>query len=876
VKVRFEGGLRLEARELEAFPSNDADQAPAIRARRAIAWIDLLALLIGRLELNTLVLEGPFLRVEQDSAGRFLDLPLPVLALGPVDEEEDTLSEAVISRIEGLDEMAESLFESIRAADRIEILDGTIQWIRRPDADTKAEPTEIRFELFSTIIERDWLSEDLDLQFSAVVLDGQHAPFPIGAAIERGGDETTFDWTLTMSQIPLEAAETPLSFIERIDGLSGQLTTAVHLGSAPDGSRRLTIDGQVHDAIVGLRRSQSQIQREKVTLHAEIGIEEARLRLLDAHLEGERLGIDLKGSLARPIRPNSQVRLESRMVGIELEDVFELAHALEAESETALSASRLLERAEDGHILYIEVAGSARLRRWEDLFSGRVRELPDGFVLGGAFEDIRVAAGPDDQIEGLRGEVEWVGDQITLRDTNASFRGTPLPTMNIVLEGVSHLAKAPASELDIVTRPPEIPGITPLIELIRPRDPNALPPVKAIGVAIEHLEHPVFRYPFRDLRVLIEPRRRGMDLHVRGGIWGGAEVTGEIQLSSGTQPPTLTATLVLGPAPGVASTDPSPVEPATDSAQTLPLDAETSGTPDDGAVEGSEIAASALPDERWGKGHFEIEFRPRPRLPFRTATGFFRLDGSRLVANEVQFQVEKVGQLASRIVLDLERPEQVGVDLSFALTDARLEQISEFIALPPDLATGHIGAAGSLRGSIRPDESLIARLDGRIRAEASDGLIRTQVPLLLRLSQASEGFNPFANEGELRYETMTASIDFRQGSLLAEDFEIEGPLRVYARGRIDPLAKPSQANGVVGIFLFRAPNQILESLPLVRYFLPGSERGLIGAYFDVKGALAEPKVEALTVETLMTVVPSAIKAPFKVLQYLFDPSDDDS
>jgi len=278
VKVRFDGGLRLEARELEAFPSKDADQAPAIRARRAIAWIDVLALLIGRLELNTLVLEGPYLRVEQDSAGRFVDLPLPVLALGPVDEEEDTLSEAVISRIEGLDEMAESLFESIRAADRIEILDGTIQWVRRPDADAKAEPTEVRFELFSTIIERDWLSEDLSLQFSAVVLDGQHAPFPIGAAIERGGEETTFDWTLTMSQIPLEAAETPLSFIERIDGLSGQLTTAVHLSrSAPDGSRRLTIDGQVHDAIVGLRRSQSQIHREKVTLHAEIGIEEARL-----------------------------------------------------------------------------------------------------------------------------------------------------------------------------------------------------------------------------------------------------------------------------------------------------------------------------------------------------------------------------------------------------------------------------------------------------------------------------------------------------------------------------------------------------------------------------------------------------------------------
>jgi hypothetical protein len=561
------------------------------------------------------------------------------------------------------------------------------------------------------------------------------------------------------------------------------------------------------------------------------------------------------------------------MVGIELEDLFELSNSLAGESEAALAFSRLVEPVQGGHILYIEVAGSARLRRWQDLAAGRVRELPDGFVLGGAFEDIDVSAGPEDQIEGLRGELEWVGDQITLRNTTGSFRGTPLPEMNLVLEGASHLLSAPTFERTVM-RAPSIPGIGPLIELIKPRDPNALPPVKAIGLAIDHLEHPVFRFPFRDLRMLIEPQRRGMDLHVRSGFWGGAEVTGEMQFSGRTGTTTLTARLVL--APVVAKAGLSRVEPTIAPEETPPPEAVTSTTPDEAIAEAAEVPASAQPTERWGKGRFEIEFRPRPYLPFRTATGFIRLDGSRLVGNEVQFEVERVGQLASRIVLDLKDAEQVGVDLSFALTDARLEQISEFIALPPDLATGAIGAAGSLRGSVRPSESLIARLDGRIRAEASDGLIRTEVPLLLRLSRASEGFNPFANERELRYETMTASIDFRQGSLLAEDFEIEGPLRIYARGRIDPLAKPSQANGVVGIFLFRAPNQILESLPLVRYFPPGSERGLIGAYFEVEGALAEPKVEALTVDTLMTVVPSAIKAPFKVLQYLFDPSDEDS
>jgi hypothetical protein len=304
VQIRLEGGLRLEAHEFEAFPSDESAGVPAIRARRIVAWIDVLALLIGRLELSTLVLEGPFLTVEQNAAGRFLDLPLPNLELGPIDTDEGTLSETLVSRIEGLDPIAERLFESIRAADRIEILDGTILWRRNAEDDSADAPDEIRLELFTAVIERDWLSEDLDLEFSAVVVDGEHSPFSIGVAVERGGDETDFDWTVTMSQIPLAAAETPLFAFKRIDGLSGQLTTLLHIGTAPNGGRRLRIDGEIQDAIVGLRRSKSKIHHQKLTLHAEIEIQEKQLRLRDFHLEGERLGLDLKGTISRPIRPH--------------------------------------------------------------------------------------------------------------------------------------------------------------------------------------------------------------------------------------------------------------------------------------------------------------------------------------------------------------------------------------------------------------------------------------------------------------------------------------------------------------------------------------------------------------------------------------------
>ena len=291
----------------------------------------------------------------------------------------------------------------------------------------------------------------------------------------------------------------------------------------------------------------------------------------------------------------------------------------------------------------------------------------------------------------------------------------------------------------------------------------------------------------------------------------------------------------------------------------------------DGASEeaASVLDASTVNSNRWGEGRFEFAFRPRPSLPFQSAVGFFRLDEANLVGNEIEIELAPSGQAALRAGIDLRDPESIGLDLSFAITEATFDGLSEFVVLPPKLVTGDVGVTGSLTGLVRPDTSFIAELDGRIRVEATNGRIKTSLPLLLRLGKASEGYNPFANEDELQYESMTGTLDLEHGQLTIEDFEIEGPLRVFANARLDTNRQPGYIRAVVGIFLFRTSGQILDNIPLVRSFLPGSERGLIGAYFEVEGPVDEPRVEALPLQTLMSSVPSAIKAPFKVLRFLF-------
>ena len=185
VELRFVDGLRFEARGLEAYPNADPEGQPALRASRVLAWIDFLALLIGRLELSTLVLEGPHLRVEQAADGSFPGLPLPNFVLLPDPAGTTMLGEHFVQQLESLEPAASVFREHFRAADRIEILDGTVNWIDRRNLSKDGTPRELRLELISGVAERDWLSDAISVESSAVFVDGRHAPFPIEMELDN-------------------------------------------------------------------------------------------------------------------------------------------------------------------------------------------------------------------------------------------------------------------------------------------------------------------------------------------------------------------------------------------------------------------------------------------------------------------------------------------------------------------------------------------------------------------------------------------------------------------------------------------------------------------------------------------------------------------
>lgn len=861
VDVSWADGLRVEARDVSAYYSRESGPEPgappALSSRRVLAWVDLVALLVGRLELSTLTLEGPQVRVVRSPDGHFVGLPLPPVSAYPDEGLDDRDgAERFFADLAALDGVARRFAERFQAADRIEIVDGLLTWsetARQPTAGSpdSEPPPALRFELLNGFAEKDWITGAVALEMKGVLVDGRHVPFPFDLSVARA-EQSRFRWSLALSRIPLAAAETPLATLRGgagIADLTGTLDVRLALESEIDGLHRLAVEGRVDDATVSLRDSGSQLERDRIDFRADLDFDPARVRLVSARVDGSRLNIELEAEMRRPLQDTSATRIASRMRGIELEDIREIARYLEDEYEAALTISRLTERVESGRIRYVEAAGSAPLGHWRDLVAGRIRELPEGLLLGGAVEDLTVSSGPSDKIENLSAEIEWVGDRIRFRNGNARFRDGALPELDLTIEGVSQLVRASESARRIRHTPPPLPGLGPLGEILAPRDPDALPPVERIGLALDFLEHPILRWPAKDLRLLIEPLRRGVEITVREGVWGGAAVSGDLVWFDDPRAPTLSANLTL--APVILAEGP------VDEPEVL-TDPE-----DDGAIADDE-------NGRWGEGRFEMTFRPRRWLPFQRATGHLRLEDASFVGNDLEIDLAPEGRIAARMVLGLGAPEKVDFDASFALTEGLIEEVDGLVNLPDELARGRVGATGTLKGPIRSKRTFVHELDGRIRAEARNGVVYTRLPLMFRLAEATEGYNPFAGEERLHYETMSGTIELTQGVLSIADFEIEGPLRVFARADLDTRQRPTRIRAVVGIFLFRRPNQILENLPLVRSLLPGSERGLIGAYFDVVGPVAEPRVEALPLQTMMSAVPNAIKAPFKVLRLLFD------
>jgi hypothetical protein len=706
-----------------------------------------------------------------------------------------------------------------------------------------------------------------------------------------------------------EAGETPLDIVADNDGAGlyraristdalklGILDPYFAAGSGspwPEGSLTGSIDYRtdtrqsgtlaVDWTIKGLRTrfpidaGELDFARDQLRLAAVGQLSPEMIRLTGTVVTSDGIGLGLDGEAERPLGSSSSVELGAEINGLTVDHVREFTKATGPEDEIPLGWLAA------GRAEKIGLSGTLSLGDWDRLVSGELSRLPPELAVAAELAEIEIAGELDDALTELAGRIELRGDTLLLRRGRGNRNGEPLPALNMRINGFSNLFQAKARESDRVVEAAIFAGLDPLAKIFgsdpdqasspsEDQPPAADPAVQTASdapaptpratpvlyrIRIEKLEHPSLRWTLRNGDFSISQSPTKMTIHAESMVWGGVPITGDVTWRSAPRPRLHVVLEAKPPSPvGDANGLPEPEAQETQASEELPADP--------AASEVFARTADLLPR---ASGRIYIAKLDTGLIPLQEFGAEFTLVGASLSLQQIGARLEPRGVLTGEVEVNLDRADAVPMALAFAIEGADMSRVAEIFGIQPGDITGTLSLGGTLEGELRPERPLLAGLSGRVDLQAHRGeLRRRQLPLLLALAQASEGYNEYAERDSIVYESMTADMRLGENRIVTRNFELEGPLRIYASGTLDVVEPPYEMIGVAGLFLFRGAGQLLEAIPLVKIILPGSERGLVGAYYQVSGDLARPQVRSLPGRSFAEGLPDALEAPYQILR----------
>ncbi len=160
----------------------------------------------------------------------------------------------------------------------------------------------------------------------------------------------------------------------------------------------------------------------------------------------------------------------------------------------------------------------------------------------------------------------------------------------------------------------------------------------------------------------------------------------------------------------------------------------------------------------------------------------------------------------------------------------------------------HIDKA-ELRGEGEDFQKMKESLNGGLRFEMENGVIErfnvlSKIFSILNVSQLLKGRLPDLATKGLPYRQILANFHVKDGVATTEDFLVDSDaMRITLLGKID-LGK-NLIDARIGVHPLVTIDTILSSVPIAGYILTGADRGFISYFYQVKGSLDDPKIEAI-------------------------------
>jgi len=159
-----------------------------------------------------------------------------------------------------------------------------------------------------------------------------------------------------------------------------------------------------------------------------------------------------------------------------------------------------------------------------------------------------------------------------------------------------------------------------------------------------------------------------------------------------------------------------------------------------------------------------------------------------------------------------------------------------------------------LRGEGEDFQKMKESLNGRLRFEIEKGMVErwktlSRIFSILNVSQLFMGRLPDLKTKGLPYHNIMATVQIKDGIASTEDFLVDSDaMKITLRGKVD-LGK-NFIDARIGVHPLVTIDKILSNVPIAGYILTGKDKGFISFFYEVKGSLDDPKIEAIPLKSI--------------------------
>jgi hypothetical protein len=166
------------------------------------------------------------------------------------------------------------------------------------------------------------------------------------------------------------------------------------------------------------------------------------------------------------------------------------------------------------------------------------------------------------------------------------------------------------------------------------------------------------------------------------------------------------------------------------------------------------------------------------------------------------------------------------------------------------IVTGRIHVdKAELKGEGENFQKMKESLSGGLRFEVQNGVIErfnilSKIFSILNVSQLFKGRLPDLATKGLPYHQILGNFHVKDGVATTDDFLVDSDaMRITLLGKID-LGK-NLIDVRIGVHPLVTIDTILSSVPIAGYILTGEDKGFISYFYQVRGNLDDPKIEAV-------------------------------